>query len=473
MKYSHLLLAALICAGGVEAAESPWTKANRIAISADGNPDADADDVGATPFTLAMLAKAGLQDNLVHYDFNNFLEYKRIEPENNRMWKGAMGGQARWGFDASRFFDASIDPDGAIAHLTEEMNKSSEANPLYLIMAGPVELMFQALKKADPDARKHVIVVSHHNYNEYFKPRLWHRNWNDILELVPDIGYLRIKDQNGWNGTGLKGKDDSDFHWLRDHSDPNLNWVYERIVAGKPDVSDAGMLTWLIGLNGDDEMITIPEMQAWFGEEPIPSIGKSSDTPKASAGVDPAIKPPVPEQIFQEVDGQIVIEAESVPLSRGWKKESGAIQWMGLIDGPISHQHQGELLYKIRISNPGKYRMALKSAHDSSGFKDRWSSCFTLMGLNPVSPYGITRKTGFESRSDKGFTWDTAHKNYGSVRHKEGELSMPLYELAAGDHYFWICGRSGGFRIDKIHFVKEGVDGFKDDSLPATPILSE
>ena len=43
-----------------QAAESPWTSANRIVISADGNPDADADDVGATPFTLAVLAKAGL-----------------------------------------------------------------------------------------------------------------------------------------------------------------------------------------------------------------------------------------------------------------------------------------------------------------------------------------------------------------------------------------------------------------------------
>lgn len=36
---------------------------------------------------------------------------------------------------------------------------------------------------------------------------------------------------------------------------------------------------------------------------------------------------------------------------------------------------------------------------------------------------------------------------------------------------FFICGRSGGFRIDKIHFVMEGVSGFKDNTTAVTPIL--
>ncbi|QBG49233.1 hypothetical protein EGM51_03285 [Verrucomicrobia bacterium S94] len=455
------------------AAESPWERNNRIAISADGNPDADADDVGATPFSLAMLAKAGLQDNLVHFDFNNFLEYRKIEPADNRMWIGAMGGQARWGFERSRFFDAAMDPAGAIAHLIEVINASSAEDPLYLIVAGPMELIYRALEAADPVARKEVILVSHHNYNEYFKARLWHRNWNDIQALVPEIGYLRIKDQNGWNGSGLKGKDDADFHWLRDHADPNLNWVYERIVAGKPDVSDAGMLAWLIGINGEEERVTIPEMAAWFGTEPIPQKNGNADVPKAPAGVEPDVVPPETEFVFQEVDGKIVIEAESVPLSDYWvlDKADGAICWMPPGRHRISHQHQGVLLYKLRISNPGKYRMALKAAHESIGFKDRWSSCFTLMGLNPVHPYGVTRKTGFESGKYSGFTWDTAHKNYGAFRSKEGSLSEPVYNLSAGDHCFWICGSSGGFRIDKIHFYKEGVAGFKSDAEAVTPMI--
>lgn len=464
-----------------EAASSPWTGSNRIAISADGNPDADADDVGATAFTLAVLAKAGLQDNLVHYDFNNFLEYKIINAGSNRMWLSAMGGQARWGFDSSRFFDATIDPDGAVAHLAAEINKSTAGDPLYLIAAGPMELIYRALEAADSSARQHVKIVSHHDYNEYFKPRLWQRNWNDVQALIPGIGYLRIADQNGG---GLKGAADSDFSWLQTHADPNLNWVYDRVVAGKPDVSDTGMLTWLIGINGSDDVVTIAEMEIWFGAGLIPDNGGSPTTPSAPAGVSPAVVPPATESIFKEVDGRIVIEAESVPLTEEWILDttesgysgSGYIRWMPSWIGEISHQHRGVLVYRLRITNPGKYRMALRSSHEGAPERDKWNDCWTVMGLNPVNPYGITRKTYHAINQEQfdsglGFTWHTTHDNYGSVANTDGHFSAPLYDLPAGDHYFWICGRSGGYRIDKIHFFKEGVSGFKSDSEPATPIL--
>jgi hypothetical protein len=462
------------------AANSPWTSSNRIAISSDGNPDADADDVGATPFTLAVLAKAGFQDNLVHYDFNNFLEYKKIDSDNNRMWLGAIGGQSRWGFDRSRFFDAANDPEAAINHLTKVINQSTQKDPLYLIAAGPMELIYRALEGANKSARQHVIIVSHHNYNEYFKPRLWHRNWNDVKALVPDIGYLRIIDQNN----GLKGSADSDFNWLRDHADPNLNWVYTRIVAGKPDVSDTGMLTWLIGINGDDELTSIAEMQNWFGTEIVATNGGTADAPTPPPGVTPDVIPPTTESIFQEVDGRIVIEAESVPLTDDWVIESsepgysgtGYIRWMPSWIGKISHQHEGVIVYKLRITNPGKYRMAMRSSHKGAPERDKWNDCWTLMGLNPVSPYGNTRKTYHsisqaEFDSGVGFSWHTTHDNYGSVARTDGHFSKPVYNLTAGDHYFWLCGRSGGFRIDQIQFVKEGVSGFKDDSLQPTPIL--
>jgi hypothetical protein len=216
------------------------------------------------------------------------------------MWLSAMGGQARWGFDRSRFFDAGLDPDGAVEHLTSVINKSTDKDPLYLIVGGPMELIYRALEAADSSARQHVKLVSHHNYNQYFKPRLWHRNWNDVNALVPEIGYLRIKDQNGNNDTGLKGTANSDFSWLQNHADPNLNWVYERIAAGKPDVSDAGMLTWLIGINGKNEVVTIPEMQAWFGTGIVPENGGSPTTPAAPAGVTPDVVPPATQSILRK-----------------------------------------------------------------------------------------------------------------------------------------------------------------------------
>ncbi|MEM6471256.1 MAG: hypothetical protein AAF802_16970 [Planctomycetota bacterium] len=478
------ILACLAFVVPLAADDSPWTITNRIAISSDGNPDADSDDVGATPLTLAVLAKAGLQDNLVHYDFNNFLEYKKINPGQNRMWESAMGGQARFGFDKSRFFDASIDPSGAVKSLTAQINRSTAQDPLYLIAAGPIELIYRALASADEVARKHVRIVSHHDYNEYFKARLWHRNWNDVKALVPEIGYLRIKDQNGSKGSGLKGDSLSNFDWLKDHPDAKLNWVFERITAGKPDVSDSGMLTWLIGMNGSDEKITIAELQAWFGNETIPSSDEILETPPAPPGIEPEASLPEGKNVFQEVDGKIVIEAESVPLTDEWVLESsepgysgsGYIRWMPSWIHKISHQHQGVLLYRLRITNPGKYRMAMRTSHRGAPERDKWNDCWTLMGLNPVHPYGVTRKTYHSLDKERfedgvGFTWNTTHDNYGSVAKTEGHFSKPLYKLSKGDHYFWICGRSGGFRIDKIHFFMQGVEGFESNTEPTTPIL--
>lgn len=485
-RLNAFVLSALVCIGAMttaNAAPSPWTQGNRIAISADGNPDADADDVGATAFTLAVLAKLGLQDHLVHYDFNNFLEYKRIDPAQNRMWLSAMGGQSRWGFDGDRFFDAAIDPDAAVAHLAAEISKSTADDPLYLIVAGPLELTYRALEAADPAARAHVILVSHHNYNEYFKPRLWQRNITDVRRLVPEIGYLRIIDQNGG---GLKGSENADFHWLRDHADPNLNWVYDRIAAGKPDVSDTGMVTWLVGINGDDERVSIAEMQEWFGADAVATNDSATEAPAPPAGVTPEVVPPVTEHVFVEVDGRIVIEAETVPLTDEWIVDAtepgysgeGYIRWMPEWIGEISHQHRGVLVYRLRITTPGQYRMAMRTSHRGAPERDKWNDCWTVMGLNPVSPYGETRKTYHSINQEQfdegaGFTWHTTHDNYGTVANTDGHFSVPVYDLKPGDHYFWICGRSGGFRIDKIHFFLEGVEGFKSDDEAVTPVVGE
>lgn len=467
-----------------EAAVSPWQSHQRIAISADGNPDADADDVGATPFSLAILAKAGLQDNLVHYDFNNFLEYKKIDASQNRMWLSAMGGQSRWGFEAGVFFDAANDPEGAVAHLRRAINVSTATDPLFIIVAGPMELIYRALEGADERARAHVYLVSHHDYNEYFKPRLWQRNWNDVRALAPEVGYVRIQDQNGHKGSGLKGQSWRDFDWLQHHRDPNLQWLYGRVAAGKPDVSDAGMVAWLIGISGEDERVTLPEMEEWFGDERIAVDGGGVTMPPAPAGVEPVVVAPQGEHIFLEVDGKIVIEAEHVPLTDEWMVErsepgysgEGYIRWMPSWIGKISHQHQGILMYRLRISNPGRYRMALRSSHAGAPERDKWNDCWTLMGLNPVSPYGITRKTYHSITQQQfdeglGFSWHTTHDNYGAVAKVEGHFSVPVYNLSAGDHWFWLCGRSGGFRIDKIHFFKEGVAGFASDAAPITPIV--
>lgn len=468
----------MIC--GLNAAPSPYVSGQRIAISADGNPDADRDDIGATPMTLAVLAKAGLQDSLVHYDFNNWLEYKKINPGNNNMWIGAMGGQTRWGFDRSKFFDAHIDPEGAINNLAAEINKSTAANPLFIIEAGPAELIYQAMSRANNAARAHVTIVSHSGYNDYFKPRLWQNNLDEVLALNPNITYIKIPDQNG----GLRTQPNyAPWHWLRDHADPNLRWVYQRMDVGLADVSDTGMITWLLGVSGNNDTTTIAELQAFFGTGLIPTNGGSTNAPAPPAGVDPVVNLPVTESIFQEVDGRIIIEAESVPLDGDWIYDTtepgytgtSYIRYMPSWIGAIDSQSKGVLIYKLRITNPGKYRMALKHSHKGAPERDKWNDCWTLMGID-IAPYGSIRKTyhsinDTQFHSGVGFTYTTTHDNYGVIAQQDGHFSQPLYDLEAGDHYFFIVGRSGGYRLDKIHFVREGVSGFKNDSLAPTPIL--
>lgn len=460
---------------------STWRSGNRIAVSADGNPDADRDDIGATPMTLAILAKAGLQGSLVHYDFNNWLEYKRIPPEKNRMWEGARGAQARWGFDPGRFFDASDRPEEAVANLAAEIGKSTEADPLFIVVAGPMELVYRAMARAERAALANVVLVSHSGYNEYFRPRLWQRNLDDVLALNADIRVERIPDQNA----GLRTHPDyAPWSWLRDHPDENLRWVHGRMEAGLADVSDAAMVLWLIGASASDRT-KIADLKQLFGNETIPSAADfTQDTPPAPAGKEPVVTPPMTENVFLEEDGRIVIEAESVPLTGHWVIEKsepgytgeGYLRYLPPNIHAIHSPARGVLVYRLRITSPGRYRMALKHSHRGAPERDKWNDVWTLMGVD-VAPYGSLRKTYHSVTKEEfergvGFTFGTTHDNYGLVAKHEGHFSKPVYDLAAGEHYFFLAGRSGGYRLDKIHFFKEGVEGFMDDSVAVTPVLS-
>lgn len=44
------------------------------------------------------------------------------------------------------------------------------------------------------------------------------------------------------------------WHWMRDHENKDIQWLYTRVQAheyGKADVSDAGLLYWLLLGDGD------------------------------------------------------------------------------------------------------------------------------------------------------------------------------------------------------------------------------
>ena len=244
---------------------------NRIAISGDGNsapdhqhkwPTGDPDDWGAVPAMLATLVKVNLQDKLVHFSSNNFMEAPAGPDEENQMKIGADGAIKRWDYDKTRFFDITTSLKEAKQQLKMELEKSSEEDPLYFIHMGLSEFFYQVVKavvdEGYKEALSHVYIISHSGFNDSHQRRDDHHTIFEAMKYSGGrLNYHKIKDQNGkWDPDLLwnSGKDFSPWYWMRDHADPDVRWIYERMevhAGGVADISDTGMLYWM--LTGDED----------------------------------------------------------------------------------------------------------------------------------------------------------------------------------------------------------------------------
>ena len=265
-----VFLIVLIILPGVVFARS-WGYNNRIAITSDGNsepdnsykwPTGDPDDWGAMAATLGIIAKFGLQDKLVHYSYNNFIDAPPGPDNKNQMKISADGAIKRWNFDSSKFYDITTQLSAARSSLASEMSKSTASDPLYVILAGLSEFLYQAVdevaKQGHVDSLSHVYLVSNSGFNENEKRRNYHRTWRDTQKRSGNrINYKKIQDQNDkhnphhlWHS----GRDFSVWFWMRDHKDESVRWMYDRLKAHSghvADISDCGMLYYL--LRGDDD----------------------------------------------------------------------------------------------------------------------------------------------------------------------------------------------------------------------------
>jgi hypothetical protein len=235
--------------------------AGRLAISADGN-DHDRDDIGATPMSLAILAKAGLQRKLVHYEFNNHIWSSFTAAQQRDMTDSALGAAERFGFARANFYSAIDNPTNAYNHLAAEINRSSSGDPLYILAMGPMETVCQGIRRSDPFKRSHVTVVSHSAWNDNHQ----HNGSCTWTELAgTGVRTVHITDQN----SGLATPNLADVAWLATHPDPNLRWVWSRMQIGiswqvVADVSDAGEV-WFWLTNGDQNG-TFAKLKAFFGD---------------------------------------------------------------------------------------------------------------------------------------------------------------------------------------------------------------
>lgn len=225
----------------------------RIAWSADGNHN-DPDDWIASPMALAIFAEAGVRDRLVHFDYNC------IRTGTNPAWEkihaeSVLGAAQRWGYAPSVFIDVQKDGEAAIASIARAINASTIENPLYLIVAGPMEIPYLGIQRSDPARRKFVHCISHSRWNEGYASN-YSFTFTKRSVIEQGINWVQIRDQNPLLAFGKFGKTSppeeyAPYFWLRDSSDPKLQFLWERmLISTRPDPSDAGMAWFLV--TGDE-----------------------------------------------------------------------------------------------------------------------------------------------------------------------------------------------------------------------------
>jgi hypothetical protein len=265
-----------------------WNGKGRIVISSDGN-EHDHDDWAATPLSLAVLSAAGLQDKLALYTYSDHIwgsnqEHPTSDSGINsyeHMRESALGAKSWFGFGNTRFVCAVDNAEVAYIAIRDEINKSSADDPLFIIAAGPMQVVGEGINRADASKRQFVTLISHSNWNNVHSDRpsrdYWdvHTGWtfNEIstnfsAEEGGSLKCVLISDQNG--GVDYEGlmAPIAKFDWLKDpieikkgaFKDGSLGWLYSRlntcIKNGNIDASDAGMIVWF--LTGNEK--TDPKM---------------------------------------------------------------------------------------------------------------------------------------------------------------------------------------------------------------------
>jgi hypothetical protein len=226
----------------------------RIALSHDGNFN-DEDDWGAFPVAIAILDAFGVKDRLVHVEYNNIIQANddRFEKE---MTASVLGAAERYGIPASLLHNCRTDLDGAIDGIRDAVNASSRENPLYYVLAGPMDVPYRGLRAADPAKRQYVYCISHSSWNDgYGKRRIEGRRKRDVIAL--GVKWIQVKPGNLLAYSGTPGTKSTPaqwawFRWMRDSRDARLQWLFTRLEAEQRcDVSDATMTYFL--LTGDEQ----------------------------------------------------------------------------------------------------------------------------------------------------------------------------------------------------------------------------
>lgn len=272
---SSLLIALCLAwlGAGALAASGPFDGRHfkgRIAWSADGNFN-DEDDWAASPVALAIFAACGLQGELVHFDYNCIL------PKTDPVWEkehaaSVLGAARRYGYRETSFHDCQKDLQGAVESIRRAVNASSADDPLYFVLAGPMEVPALGIAQSDPAKRRFVTCISHNSWNDgYASGDLVKHNKRDVIPL--GVKWVQIRDQNPLLITSPFGRPARPeewlpWDWMKDSKDPNVRFLMDRMRAStRADCSDAGMAYFLVS---GDERGDIAKLKILLDEKKIP-----------------------------------------------------------------------------------------------------------------------------------------------------------------------------------------------------------
>jgi hypothetical protein len=249
----------------------------RIAFSSDGNYN-DEDDWGAFPIAIAMLDAFGVKDKLVHVDYCNIL------PQNDpvfykEMVESVLDAAERYGIDRSILFDCQTNLIGAVESIKNAINASSADNPLYYVLAGPMEVPYRGITKSNPDKRKYVYCISHSVWNDGYNRADSKLHIHNKRDVIPSgINWIQCRDGNrnlahpGGVGKRSNPAQWSLYYWLRDSGDSGLRWIFSRLEAEKRcDISDSTMTYFL--LTGDEEA-NLDKLKRLLNDSRMPRIEK-------------------------------------------------------------------------------------------------------------------------------------------------------------------------------------------------------
>jgi hypothetical protein len=274
----------------------------RIAYSADGNQH-DVDDWASAPMALAIIHAFGAQERLVHFDYNSHLGNNHAYMCEQQT-RATLTAAECYGFDKSVFIDDQAAQDAAVASIRDAVNASSAGDPLWMIVAGPVEVVYLGLAAADKDKLQFVTCISHATWNNDHsdEPPHHHHGPSVMTHTSRDVAAMGVKwvqIPGQWalhpqHGEGRERTQNWEpFAWMKAARDPRLRYIYRQMeLESKPDVSDAGMVYYLFTGN---EHATPDDLRNLLDKS------ERQDFPAECRG---------PLNEFEEVDGLVAVEAE-------------------------------------------------------------------------------------------------------------------------------------------------------------------